>query len=253
MPTRRLALPLAPLLLLASCGGNAPASVASGGSAPVANGGGTAGGSGVSAGTTGSSAGSGGLLSSGGGTGGATLSGGVGGTSASGSGGGAGAAGQVVTCPYTPPSVPSTFPKNWTAAEVTQFNANGGWTWYNDERVVVDAAAGKIIVSSAASSASSQTQNTNIDVVIHDLATGQNVKRALGNLSYSDDHNNGAIVVKAPGEYFVAYAHHNVECNTYWTNYSAGSWAQTAIYGWGPHGCTTNPKRTPSRTTTFGG
>ena len=141
-----------------------------------------------------------------------------------------------MTCPYTPPEDPDSFPQNWTAGEVTQFNDNGGWTWYNDERVVVDAEAGKIVVSSAASNANSQSSNTSIDVVIHDLATGMNDKHSLGNLSYSDDHNNGGIVVKAPGEYFVAYAHHNVDCNTYWANYSGGSWGQTVTHTWG-QGC----------------
>ncbi|HKO48729.1 MAG TPA: BNR-4 repeat-containing protein [Polyangiaceae bacterium] len=260
MRTRRLPFALTPLLLLASCSGNTPTTSGSsgsgggaatvaggGGTAPVATGGATAaaGSAGVPNGTGGSSAGSAGALSSGGtgtGTAGAPPSGGAGGMSASGSGGGAGSPG-LATCPYTAPTVPTPFPQNWTAAKVTQFNANGGWTWYNDERVVVDAAAGKIVVSSAASSASSQTQNTSIDVVIHDLATGQNTKKSLGTLSYSDDHNNGAIVVKAPGEYFVAYAHHNVDCNTYWANYAGGAWAATAIYGWGTHGCTTNPKK----------
>jgi hypothetical protein len=262
MPTRRLSLALSPLLLLVSCSGNTPSSggggagggnapgggssgSAAGGTGPVATAGAAAvGNGGAPSGTGGSSAGSGGVPSvAGGASGGATVSAGAGGSSAGGPSGGAGAAGQVMTCPYTAPTVPSTFPQNWTAAKVTQFNANGGWTWYNDERVVVDAAAGKIVISSAASSASSQTQNTSIDVVIHDLATGQNVKKSLGTLSYSDDHNNGGIVVKAPNEYFVAYAHHNVDCNTYWSNYSGGSWAQTAIYGWGTHGCTTNPKK----------
>lgn len=147
-----------------------------------------------------------------------------------------------MTCPYTPPTDPDTFPQNWTAGDVTQFNNNGGWTWYNDERVVVDAEAGKIVVSSAASSSGNQGTNTNIDVVVHDLATGMNNKKSLGNLSYSDDHNNGAIVVKAPGEYFVAYAHHNVDCNTYWANYANDAWSNTTTYSWAQHGCSTNPK-----------
>jgi len=258
MLTRTRPLVLPALILLAACGEKAPQNLGtagSGGTAPAASGGATSGGGGVPSATGGSTtAGSGGALSSAGsGTAGATPSGGAGGaTSAGGAGAGAGAGpsagaggaiGGVMTCPYTPPTVPSTFPQNWTAAQVKQFNANGGWTWYNDERVVVDAAAGKILVSSAASSASSQTQNTSIDIVIHDLATGQNTKKSLGNLSYSDDHNNGGIVVKAPGEYFVAYTHHNVDCDTHWANYSAGAWAPTAIYDWGKHGCTTNPKK----------
>jgi hypothetical protein len=141
-----------------------------------------------------------------------------------------------MTCPYTPPEDPDTFPQGWTSGDITVFNDNGGWTWYNDERVVVDAEAGKIVVSSAASSASSQSSNTNIDAVIHDLETGMNDKIALGSLSYSDDHNNGGILVKAPGEYFVGWAHRNVDCNSYWRNYADGAWGPAVTYRWG-QGC----------------
>src|SRR5690606_8517321 len=141
-----------------------------------------------------------------------------------------------MTCPYTHPRDPDSFPDGWTRGEITVFNDNGGWTWYNDERVVVDAEAGKIVVSSAASNAGNEGSNTSIDAVIHDLATGTNDKIALGSLSYSDDHNNGGIVVKAPGEYFVAWAHHNVDCNTYWRNYGNGSWGEQVTHQWG-QGC----------------
>jgi len=141
-----------------------------------------------------------------------------------------------MTCPYTAPEDPSTFPEGWSRSDITVFNENGGWTWYNDERVVVDVEAGKIVISSAASSANSEGSNTSIDAVIHDIATGANDKMSLGSLSYSDDHNNGGIVIKAPGEYFVAWAHHNVDCNTYWRNYGSGSWGQQVTHRWG-EGC----------------
>jgi len=172
-----------------------------------------------------------------------TTTGGTGGTTgtaaSTGGAGGTGGTGTTgpMTCPYTPPEDPASPPQNWTASELTVFNDNGGWTWYNDERVVVDAEAGKIVVSSARSSASSQTADTNIDAVIYDIATGQSEKMALGSLSYSDDHNNGGIVVKAPGEYFVAWAHHNKECNSYWRNYGSGMWGQQVTHMWGAQGC----------------
>jgi hypothetical protein len=164
------------------------------------------------------------------------MSGGSGGSGGGGSGGGGDVPTGPMTCPYTPPEEPDTFPMGWTAGDVTVFNDNGGWTWYNDERVVVDAEAGKIVISSAASNASNQNSNTNIDAVIHDLATGMNEKMALGSLSYSDDHNNGGIVIKAPGEYFVGWAHHNVDCNSYWRNYGDGEWGPQVTHAWG-EGC----------------
>lgn len=245
---------LAPFLVLAGCGNNstqpggsnasggspglAGSSSGVGGSSPASGGSSPNGGNGaVAVAGTGTTAGAGGgIQQSSGGTAGSAVGSAGGNTS----GGEAGGGTVVGTCPYTPPQDPATMPANWTRGDVTVFNENGGWTWYNDERVVVDAAAGKIVVSSAASSASSQTSNPNIDVVIHDLATKKNTKKSLGNLSYSDDHNNGGIVVKAPGEYFVAYAHHNKECNSYWANYSGGSWSSTATRSWAKEGCPWN-------------
>jgi hypothetical protein len=226
-------------VFMAACsGGGMPGgtggTVSVSGGAPNGSGGAPngSGGAPASGGVTGNSGGApnaGGTVGSGGA--GASSSGGGGPTS----GGAPGSGGSVSSiCPYTLPEDPATFPENWTAGEVTQFNANGGWTWYNDERVLVDAEGGKIIVGSAASSASSQSQNTNIEIVIHDLATGANDKKSLGTLSYSDDHNNPGIVVKAPGEYFAAYTHHNADCTTRWSNYSGGSWAATANYTWSP-------------------
>jgi hypothetical protein len=133
-----------------------------------------------------------------------------------------------------------TYPAGWTSGDVTVFNDNGGWTWYNDERVVVDIEAGKIVVSSAESDASNQGANPHIDAVIHDLATGMNNKMKLGSLSYSDDHNNGGIVIKSPGSYFVGWAHHNVDCISYWRNYDDGMWEDPyKTYDWKAkgHGC----------------
>ena len=171
-------------------------------------------------------------------TGGATVDG-VGGGSGTSDTTGSGTTGGTtgpMTCPYTPPEDPATFPDGWSAHELITFNDNGGWTWYNDERVVVDAEGGNLVVSSARSSAGSQTADTNIDAVIYNLASGEKEKMALGSLSYSDDHNNGGIVVKNPGEYFVAFAHHNVDCNTYWRNYGASGWSDKVTYTWG-QGC----------------
>jgi hypothetical protein len=108
---------------------------------------------------------------------------------------------------------------------------DGAWTWYSDERVVVDAAGGKIIVSSDANGGS---RNGNVDVVIHDVATRQNSRFVLGDLG-PDDHNNGAILVKSPGQYLVFWAGHNENCNTYWRHYSGTQWGAQQIFNWGQH------------------
>jgi hypothetical protein len=250
MLRKSAALSIAPLLLIAACSEADPvAQPGTGGNGAVPGMGGTATG-GFNPGSGG--AGSGGIGTGGVGTGGVGT-GGSGGIAAGGSGGaasgGAGTGGGMtggtggdpgpMTCPYTPPQEPDTYPQNWTSGEAIVFNTNGGWTWYNDERVVIDTEANKLVVSSAASNASNQNASTNIDVVIHDLATGMNDKKSVGSLSYSDDHNNGGIVVKAPGKYFVAWTHHNQDCVTHFSNYD-GSWAAEKTFNWSSHGCPPN-------------
>jgi hypothetical protein len=235
----------------AMVGGTGGAPVGGSGGTPTGGaptGGGAAGGTGgigaSGAGGTGG-AGAGGASGGIGGTGGSGAGGAVGGTGGLDASGGVGAdggtggtgGGVISICPYTPPQDPNPFPQGWTSGEVTVFNDNGGWTWYNDERVVVDPDAGKIIVSSAESSASSQTASPNIDVVIHDLATGANDRTRMGSLSYSDDHNNGGIVVLGPGEYYVAWAHHNRDCVTHWRNYEGGAWGGEQTHNWSGQGC----------------
>jgi len=203
------------------------------GTGGLASSGGSPGGS-PGATTGGSTSASGGASAGGASPGGASTSGGA----SAGSDGGTGVGGgsTSASCPFVAPEDPTPYPKGWSRGTVTVFNDNGGWTWYNDERVVVDAEGGKIVLSSAASSKSSQTANTSIDAVIHDIATGQNQKMSLGTLSYSDDHNNGGIVVKGPNKYWVGWAHHNVDCNSYWRNYDDGTWGERVTYRWG-QGC----------------
>ena len=80
---------------------------------------------------------------------------------------GAGGSGGAAVC--APPTV------NLTGADavdgtLVQFNDNGGWCWYQDERVIVDPAGGQLIVGSVASGG---TRNGNIEAVVHDIAAGQ--------------------------------------------------------------------------------
>jgi hypothetical protein len=186
---------------------------------------------GTPAGGAGASAGMGGS------TGGAT--GGKGGSGA-GSGGAAGTGGGFVTCPYTPPANPTA--ANFTAGTTTLFNNNGAWTWYCDERAIVDVAGGKIIVGSDAntSGASGSGRDGTIEVVIYDIAsrTAGAVTR-IGDLG-PDDHNTPALLVKPDGKYLAFWAGHNENCNSYWSNYNGTSWAAQQTFDWIPLGCQTS-------------
>ena len=58
------------------------------------------------------------------------------------------------------------------AGEVIAFNDNGGWCWYQDERVIVH--DGKLIIGSVANRSGTDGQNRhgNIEVSVYDIEAG---------------------------------------------------------------------------------
>ncbi|HEY3499574.1 MAG TPA: BNR-4 repeat-containing protein [Polyangiaceae bacterium] len=223
-----------------------------GGGAGVSNTGGSSsgsGGSGVAGSAAGTApvAGAAGTGVAGGGAGGTDPAGGTGGTPAGGTSGASGASGSggsgggmdggFVSCPYTPPADPSG--NNAVVGEMVTFNDDGAWTWYCDERAVVDAAGGKIIVSSDANGSS---RNGNVDAVVYDVATKMSTRKALGDLA-PDDHNVAALLVKPDGKYLAAWAGHNENCNTYWSNHDGSQWENQKTFSWSSIGCPTSSGR----------
>jgi hypothetical protein len=210
---------------------------------------GTGGATGGDAGTAGATAGmSGAGATAGAGMGGdsGTGGGGTGGTAgtSAGTAGSAGASGSggtpgsgFVTCPYTPPANPTA--QNFTAGTTTLFNNNGAWTWYSDERAIVDVAGGKILVSSDANTmgAMGTGRDGTVEVVSYDIATRMvSTPFVLGDLA-PDDHNNAALLVKPDGRYLAFWAGHNENCNSYWRNHNGTQWAAAQTFNWTSNGC----------------
>lgn len=173
-----------------------------------------------------------------GGAGGTEDTGGAGGTSDGGAGGSEGGTGPgFVSCPYEPPELPNPIPDDWVAGDVVQFNDNGAWTWYSDERAVVDAENGKIIVGSDASGdGGGGGRNGQVEAVIYDVATGAMDRTVLGTLQ-PDDHNTPALLVQPGGRYVAFWAGHNENCNSYWRNYSGTAWGAQQNFPWDSLGC----------------
>ncbi|MDE3057422.1 MAG: hypothetical protein KGJ59_05650, partial [Bacteroidota bacterium] len=61
--------------------------------------------------------------------------------------------------------------KDIVHGNLIQFNDNGAWCWYQDERAVVDTAQGKLIVGSVASDngAGGSSREGNVEAVVFDL------------------------------------------------------------------------------------
>jgi hypothetical protein len=119
-----------------------------------------------------------------------------------------------------------------------QFNDNGGWCWFQDERAVVDTANGKLIVGSVANNrgVGGPSRDGDIDVVFFDLQTGlsQRFLLAKGNSNFggSDDHNAPAFLVRPDGKYLAVYAGHNSNDNSYYRIYDGRTWGTQQVFNW---------------------
>jgi len=100
------------------------------------------------------------------------------------------------------------------ADNVVTFNDDGGWCWFQDERVLVS--AGKIVVASVAGGARDAARQGDIEVVSYDMATGKLtrvelhdrlVRKFRGRVA-QDDHNAPALLERPDGRYLAVYSGH---------------------------------------------
>ena len=209
-------------------GGGAPGTAGTTSGGGAANAGGTAAGG---TGTAGTSAGTGGTPAAAGASGASTGGVGTGGSSIGGSSTGgsstAGAGGSgPLACPTLPTAVIAT-------KDIVQFNDDGGWCWYQDERVVIDTKAKKAIIGSVATGSS---RNGQPEAVIYDIAAGTKTKYNLGGKLNPDDHNAPGFVVLPDGTYAAMWATHRDNCNSYYGVFNGTQWS-SKTYDWTKDGC----------------
>lgn len=99
---------------------------------------------------------------------------------------------------------------NDVAGDLVLFNDNGAWSWFEDERAIVDVAAGKLIVSSVANSSGTGglARHGDVEVASYDLSTGELLQFTLNNGLQADDHNSAALWRRSDGRYVALYAKH---------------------------------------------
>lgn len=127
-----------------------------------------------------------------------------------------------------------------------QFNDNGAWTWYSDERTVLDAARGRLIVGSVACQAGvgGASRQGDVETVIYALYQrhGQRFVLKKGSSNprafVTDDHNTPAFVVLPAGKVVAWYSAHNAETRSYWRVCDGSQWQDEHIFDWTslPHG-----------------
>jgi hypothetical protein len=127
---------------------------------------------------------------------------------------------------------------NQVAGKLITLNSNGAWSWYMDERVIVDVAAGKILASSVANASGTDgaSRKGDIDVVSYDLSNGHSQHFVLHEKLQADDHNAAALLVRRDGRYLAFYTKHNSEKRSYYRvsthPHDASSWQQEQVFDW---------------------
>lgn len=88
------------------------------------------------------------------------------------------------------------------------FNDNGGWSWFQDERAIVDGE--RILVASIAngSGAGGPARSGHVEVAVLDLVTRGSSVHHLGKLS-GDDHGCAALLTRPDGRYLAVYSDHH--------------------------------------------
>jgi hypothetical protein len=128
--------------------------------------------------------------------------------------------------------------KDIVNGNLIQFNDNGFWCWFQDERAVIDTVKGKLIVGSAAcgNGIGGSTRGSADEAVIYDLTSYSPLRYTLGNSSTSslstDDHNAPGILIRPDGKYIAMYsAHYDYYKNRY-RIFDGSSWAAEQAYDW---------------------
>ena len=140
-------------------------------------------------------------------------------------------------CPFDGDAEPDG--KNWVNGDLIEFNDNGGWCWYQDERVIVDQDADKMLIGSVAYGGD---RNQLVEVTDYDLSGGDSERYTLGKVRYTDDHDAPALIKRPDGGYAAMWAGHNDDCYSYYSVFDGESWTEDVTrFDWTEYGCPTPP------------
>jgi hypothetical protein len=97
------------------------------------------------------------------------------------------------------------------AGRLLQFQDNGAWCWFEDERAIVDGLRGKLLVGTVGDSSGlgGAARSGDIDVSWLDFGTGRFGSYELHNQLQADDHDSPAFLVRPDGRYLALYAKHS--------------------------------------------
>jgi hypothetical protein len=126
------------------------------------------------------------------------------------------------------------------AGNMMLINDNGGWCWYQDDKIIYDPVGGNILVSTAGGNGFggvSGTRTNDMDTTTFNIATGKRTRVVAREGFGGDDHNMGAFWIRPDGRYLHVYApHYSANDDTYFrlaTYPNDGSaWGSEHSYNW---------------------
>ncbi len=107
---------------------------------------------------------------------------------------------------------------NYVRGQFHELNDNGAWSWFMDERVIVD--KGRLIVGSARANGKFADKTLpgwgNVELAVLDMKSGATSRVMLHEHLEQDDHNNPGLLVLRDGRYLAAYSKHGQETTMYY-------------------------------------
>ncbi len=135
--------------------------------------------------------------------------------------------------PGTDPPPPP-YPPNLVHGDLIQFNDNGAWCWYQDERVIYDPGRDRLVTGSVASGSGTGggARDSDVEAVVFDLATRVPVRSFMHSYPYTDDHNAPAFLRWPDGRVLAQFAGHNNDFLSRFRTLDGDSWSAQTNFDW---------------------
>jgi hypothetical protein len=119
---------------------------------------------------------------------------------------------------------------------LVQFNDNGAWTWYSDERAIVDATGGRLVVGVDVSGAGlgGSPRDGAVEATIFNFQSQTPQRTTLmgsGTLG-PDDHNGPAFLLRPDGKYLAQWTGHNANFLSYFRVFDGNVWGAPTNFDW---------------------
>jgi hypothetical protein len=130
-------------------------------------------------------------------------------------------------------------PCDVVAGNMMLINDNGGWCWYQDEKIYYDPCAGNVLTSTASASYGfggvGGARRSVVDSTTFNIATGKRTRIAMRS-GGGDDHNMGAFWIRPDGRYLHLYCPHYTNYTTFYRlatyPHDGNAWGSEQSYNW---------------------